>query len=59
MPETNILASEKVAVIATIDPATVAAVAYSDVIDMSLWHQVLGVFLLGNMDDGASVICAA
>jgi hypothetical protein len=60
MGETNILASEKVAVIATLDPAgSIAAVQYTDVIDMSKWHQALGIFLLGNMDDAATVVCAA
>jgi hypothetical protein len=60
MGETNILASEKVAIVGVLDPAAAsAAVRYTDVIDMSKWHQALGLFLLGNMDDAATVVCAA
>jgi hypothetical protein len=59
MSDVNVLASEKVAVIGTLDPATVTTAVYTDVIDMSKWHQVLGVFLLGNMDDANNVVCAA
>lgn len=56
---TNELASEQLGIVATMDPATVTTVAYSDVIDMSKYDQVLGIFLLGNMADGNDVICAA
>jgi hypothetical protein len=60
MGDVNILASEKVAIVGVLDPAaSIAAVQYTDVIDMSKWHQALGLFLLGNMDDAATVICAA
>lgn len=59
MNDPNVRASEKVAVIATLDPTTVTTVQYTDVIDMSKWHQVLGLFLLGNMADGNDVVCAA
>lgn len=60
MAETNVLASEKCAVVGTIDPAAgIAAVTYTDVIDMSKFGQALGVFLLGNMADADSVVCAA
>lgn len=59
MGETNILASEKVAVIGTLDPATVTNEVFTDVIDMSKWHQVLGVALMGNMADGNDVVFKA
>lgn len=60
MSETNVLASERIAIIGTVDPAAgIAAVTYTDVIDMSKWHQALGLFILGNMADGDSVVCAA
>lgn len=47
---TNVAAGEKIAVVGTIDPATVAnSEQFTDVIDMSKFHQVLGIALLGNM----------
>lgn len=46
----NSAAGEKLALIGTIDPATIANTQiYTDVVDMSKWHQVLGLCLLGNM----------
>lgn len=53
----NQLASEQLGIVATIDPATITTVSYSDVIDMAKYDQVLGVFLLGNMDDSNDVVC--
>lgn len=42
--------SERAAVIATIDPQTVVnSELFSDVIDCKLWHEVMGVALLGNV----------
>jgi len=46
----NIKATEKLGIIATIDPQTVANTElFSDVVDLSAFHQVIGVALLGNM----------
>lgn len=46
----NVLASEKVALIGTIDPVTVANTeTFTDVIDMSKFHQVLAIAFLGDM----------
>jgi len=46
----NSAAGEKLALIGTIDPGTVANTQiYTDVADMSKWHQVLGIAMLGNM----------
>lgn len=48
MPIAN--AYERAAVIGTIDPQTVSDTeVFSDVIDMKKFHQVMGVFMLGNM----------
>lgn len=45
----NALATEKVAVVGTIDPQTVANTElFSDVIDMSKFLQAMGIALLGN-----------
>jgi hypothetical protein len=50
MSTVNALPTEQFALVATIDPATVANTElFSDVIDMSRWGQVMGVALLGNM----------
>lgn len=46
----NVLASEKLAVVGTIDPATVANTeVFTDVVDVSLFHQLFAIALLGNM----------
>jgi hypothetical protein len=46
----NIKAAEQVAVIGTIDPATVANTeVFTDVVDAGRWHQVLGLALIGNL----------
>lgn len=50
MSHINVAAGEKLAVVGTIDPATVANTeVFTDVVDMSKFHQVLGIALLGNM----------
>lgn len=50
MSHINVAAGEKLALIGTIDPATVANTeVFSDVVDMSKFHQVLAIALLGNM----------
>jgi hypothetical protein len=42
--------SERAAVAGTIDPQTVAnSAVLTDAVDMSKWHEVMFVFLLGNM----------
>lgn len=46
----NTGAGEKLAVVGTVDPQTVANTEkFTDVIDMSKFHQVLGVAMLGDM----------
>jgi hypothetical protein len=46
----NTKAGEKLAVVGTIDPQTVANTElFTDVVDMRLFHQALGIALLGNM----------
>lgn len=55
----NVLASEKIAVIGTLDPATVTNEAFTDVIDLSEWIQVMAVALLGNMADANDVVMKA
>lgn len=46
----NVAAGEKIAVVGTIDPATVANTeVFTDVVDMSKFHQVLGIALIGNV----------
>lgn len=46
----NAKATERLGIIGTIDPATVANTqVYSDVADLSKFHQVVGICLLGNM----------
>lgn len=50
MSNMNIAAGEKFALVGTIDPATVANTeVFTDVVDMSKFHQVLATALLGNM----------
>jgi hypothetical protein len=50
MTDTNVMAAEKNAILATIDPQNIQNTAVlSDVIDMSLWNQVQGIALLGDM----------
>lgn len=50
MSTPNVAAAEKIALVGTIDPATVANTeVFTDVIDMHRWHQALGIALLGNM----------
>lgn len=42
--------SEKVGIVATIDPQTVVnSEVFSDVVDMRLWHEVMFILCLGNM----------
>ena len=55
----NVLASEKCPIVGTVDPATITAASYTDAIDMSKFHQALGIALLGNMDDANNVVFAA
>ncbi len=46
----NTLAGEKLALVGTIDPQTVANTQlFTDVVDMSRFHQVLAIAMLGNM----------
>lgn len=54
----NELGTEQLGIVATIDPATITTAVYSDVIDMSKYLQVVGIFLLGNMA-ADNVVCAA
>ena len=50
MPNVNVKAREKISVVGRIDPQTVAnTLTYTDVIDLSIFHQILGICLLGNM----------
>lgn len=50
MSHINVLATEKLAIVGTIDPATVANTeVFTDVVDVSKFHQVLGIALLGNL----------
>lgn len=50
MSNLNVAAGEKLAILATIDPATVAnSEVFTDVIDMNLFNQVYAIALLGNM----------
>ena len=49
MSHINVLATEKLAIVGAIDPATVANTeVFTDVVDVSKFHQVLGIALLGN-----------
>lgn len=46
----NVAATEKLAIIGTIDPATVAnSEVFTDVVDMAKFHQVVAYALLGNI----------
>lgn len=50
MSDPNVRASEKVAVVGVVDPvAAVTTVTYTAAIDMGLFMQAMGIFLLGNM----------
>lgn len=50
MSTPNVAAAEKIALVGTIDPGTVANTeVFTDVIDMAKWHQAMGIALLGNM----------
>jgi hypothetical protein len=50
MPSTNVKAREKLAILGTIDPQTVVNTeVFTDVVDVSGFHQVYGIALLGNM----------
>lgn len=52
--------SEEVALIATIDPQTVTtSEVFSDVVDMSKFHDVMAIFAGGNMAADGSMICRA
>lgn len=50
--------SEKIGLVATIDPQTVTtSEVFSDVVDMSKFNRVMGVFAGGNMAADGSMIC--
>lgn len=50
MSTPNVKAVEKIALVGTIDPQTVAnSEVFSDVVDLSTYLQVMGIVLLGNM----------
>lgn len=49
----NILASEKIAVVGALNPVSVSTVQYTGAIDMSKFHQVLGISMVGVVGDGA------
>lgn len=58
----NAKAGEKIAVVGTVDPQPVAnSEKFTDVVDMSKFHQVLGIAMYGNMANEAitfrAVIC--
>ena len=60
----NTIAARNLPILGTIDPGTVANTeVFTDVIDMSLFHQVVGIALLGNMAnetiDFKAYTCAA
>lgn len=47
---TNVAAGEKLAILGTVDPQTVANTErFTDVIDLNTFHQVLGIALTGDM----------
>lgn len=49
--------SEEWAVVACIDPDAYTAATYtSDVVDMSLWEQIVVVTMAGTMGNGASIV---
>jgi hypothetical protein len=48
--DSNVRATEKLALVGTIDPGTVANTElFTDVVDMSKFHQVMAIAMLGNM----------
>jgi hypothetical protein len=50
MSDINVAAGEKIALVGTIDPATVANTeVFTDVVDMSKFLQCLGIALIGNI----------
>lgn len=50
MSSVNIAAGEKIAIVGTIDPVTVVNTeVFTDVVDMSKFHQCLGIALIGNV----------
>lgn len=50
MSNPNVKLTERLGIIGTIDPATIAnSQVYTDVVDLSKYHQVVGIALLGNM----------
>ncbi len=55
----NVRASEKIALLGTVDPATVTAQTYSDVVDMSKFWQALGFALLGAVNAGDTIVFTA
>ena len=64
MSTPNVKASEKIALAGILDPQTVAnSITYTTVVDLSKYHQVLGIALLGNMAsetiDFAAYRCAS
>jgi len=58
MSNTNLLGSEEWAIVATTDPQSLAASpaqVYTDVIDMSLFEQVMVVVMTGALGTGAAI----
>ena len=54
---TNMLTSEKVAVVATIDPDAYSAAAYdSDYVDMSKFESIQAIGMVGTMETNSTVI---
>ena len=57
--DANVLATEKIALVGHIEPATITTAAYSDVIDFSKFFQLMGVASLGAINSGDQVVFAA
>lgn len=49
----NFKAGERLAIAGTVDPKTVTTEQFTDVVDMSKFHQCLGIALLGDLAAGA------
>ena len=55
---TNMVGSEKFAVVATIDPDVLTVTTHSsDGVDMSLFESVTAIAMVGTLGSGATVIC--
>ena len=55
---TNMVGSEKFAVVATIDPDVLTAATYtSDGVDMSLFESITAIGMVGTLGSSATVIC--